>query len=165
MQKSHLKVVINYKIEDQESDEHNYSLNPDHTHFILVDDENTHVDLLKFRVALEKRLQKPILNRKSKNRVEPNAKDDEKQAKEDPEDSSHDKIPIVALLIGGGIVSINLVLTKIYQGIPILVFKGTGHAPNLICGTYEDFADRSNFNYNLKTYIIIAFYLIFCVCF
>ena len=44
MQKSHLKVVINYKIEDQESDEHNYSLNPDHTHFILVDDENTHVD-------------------------------------------------------------------------------------------------------------------------
>ena len=25
---------------------------------------------------------------------------------------------------------------------PILNWKGTGHAPDLICGTYEDFADR-----------------------
>ena len=54
----------------------------------------------------------------------------------------YDKIPIVCLLIGGGVGSISLVLTKIYQGIPVLTFKGTGHAPDLICGTYEDFADR-----------------------
>ena len=55
--------------------------------------------------------------------------------------SNDDKIPVVALLIGGGVGSVSLVLTKIYQGIPILIFKGTGHAPDLISGTYEDFAE------------------------
>ncbi len=131
--------MINYKIEEQDAAPDLYSLNPDHTHFILVDDEKSHVELLKFRVALEKRLQKPILTRKIKSQPLEN-QEDGKQVIEN--ENSHDKIPIVSLLIGGGIVSINLVLTKIYQGIPILVFKGTGHAPNLIAGAIEDFADR-----------------------
>ena len=131
--------MINYKIDEQDVSSF-YSLNPDHTHFILIDDEKTSsVDLLKFRVALEKRLQKPILSRKIKSQPLENQESDKQVA---GNENSHDKIPIVSLLIGGGIVSINLVLTKIYQGIPILVFKGTGHAPNLIAGAIEDFADR-----------------------
>lgn len=126
---------VTYKIDEQDASSH--SLNPDHTHFVLVDDDNVHIKLLKFRVALEKRLQRPILNRKAK-KSNPNfdnmtteiVNDESKNSIE----TSHEKIPIVSLLIGGGIGSISLVLTKIYQGIPILVFKGTGHAPDLISG-------------------------------
>ena len=104
-----------------------------------------HIKLLKFRVALEKRLQKPMFNRKSKrsavhfDKITTDLASDESKTNQE---QSYDKIPIVSLLIGGGVGSISLVLTKIYQGIPTLVFKGTGHAPDLISGTYEDFADR-----------------------
>lgn len=113
---------------------------------MLVDDDNVHIKLLKFKVALSKRLQKPIINRKTK-RSNNNFENlpteitsvESKAALIEP---MHEKIPIVSLLIGGGIGSISLVLTQIYQGIPILVFKGTGHAPDLISGAYEDFADR-----------------------
>lgn len=55
---------------------------------------------------------------------------------------NQERIPIVSLLIGGGVGSISLVLAKINQSTPVLVFKGTGHAPDLISGAYEDFADR-----------------------
>jgi hypothetical protein len=122
-------------------------LNPDHTHFILVDDDNMHIKLLKFRVALEKRLQRPIFNKKLKRSyanldklVNETFHDDTKLQAESA--IGDQKIPIVCLLIGGGVGSLSLVLTKIYQSIPILIFKGTGHAPDLISGTYEDFADR-----------------------
>lgn len=164
--------TIAYKIDEQDADSFKYSLNPDHTHFILVDDDNLHIKLLKFRVALEKRLQKPIFCRKSKRSVATLAHSTHTNTNYDKASSlsssnsfnltdlsfihsnstvsneeskqvhEYDKIPIVCLLIGGGIGSISLVLTKIYQGIPVLAFKGTGHAPDLICGTYEDFADR-----------------------
>ena len=92
---------------------------------------------------MEKRLQKPIFYRKQK-RSNPHLESNHSELPVIHEDvkNEYDKIPIVCLLIGGGVGSISLVLTKIYQGIPILVFKGTGHAPDLISGTYEDFADR-----------------------
>lgn len=124
-------------------------MNPDHTHFILVDDENIPIKLLKFRVALEKRLQFPFLNKNSK-KSQLNLSDNKIIT-----EISNDKIPIVSLLIGGGVGSISLVLTKIYQHSPILVFKGTGHAPDLISSAYEDFADRfDNFSDNhLRTAI------------
>jgi len=173
--------TITYKIDEQDNDLFKYSLNPDHTHFILVDDDNLHIKLLKFRVALEKRLQKPIFTRKSKrttvptlnlnnnfsqtnlstssssfnlindltfvtNTEPPETKLQQQQQQQQLQSTNssneYDKIPIVCLLIGGGVGSISLVLTKIYQGIPVLALKGTGHAPDLICGTYEDFADR-----------------------
>ncbi len=132
--------LVSYKIEE-DSNEPMFSLNPDHTHFILVDDDNINVNLLKFRVALEKRLQRPIPNRKLK-RSTANLENMIHEEAKMTESSTQDKIPLVSLLIGGGIGSISVVLTKIYQGIPILVFKGTGHAPDLISGAYEDFADR-----------------------
>jgi methyl coenzyme M reductase alpha subunit len=55
---------------------------------------------------------------------------------------STDAIPIVVLLIGGGVGSISLVQSKLIQCIPVLVFKGTGAAPDLIAQAYEDFGDR-----------------------
>lgn len=192
--------VITYKIDDQDvnlnananansdgSKLDNY-LNPDHTHFILVDDDNSDLKLIKFRVALEKRLQKPVIHKRSKRpaahgNFDPSSLSNgsHSQSAQDPmammkpnlldrNNSNNDTsaslpttavngvddnvgsppgavntcpmIPIVCLLIGGGIGSISLVLSKIYQGIPILIFKGTGHAPDLISGTCEDFADR-----------------------
>jgi hypothetical protein len=158
--------TITYKIDEQDADLFKYSLNPDHTHFILVDDNNMHIKLLKFRVALEKRLQKPLLCRKSKRPMATSlsmqhtnenksssssasfnlndlafittANNRNKsgggagagatggQNENEPKLFNHeyDKIPIVCLLIGGGVGSISLVLTKIYQGIPVLTFKG-----------------------------------------
>lgn len=134
--------MVTYKIEDQETNSQDFFLNPDHTHFILVDDDNIHLKLLKFRMALEKRLQIPMLIKKSKksNAAAPNEviTDEVKTVDSSP----YEKIPLVSLLIGGGIGSISVVLTKINQVTPVLVFKGTGHAPDLICGAYEDFADR-----------------------
>lgn len=164
---------MTYKIEESESNMHSLDLNPDHTHFILVDDENIHLKLLKFRVALEKHLQNSIFGRKSRNKSMPQSDPvfvvssplpvvkecvEEKHSPtpetptattttvpaplETGNEQNQDKVPIVSLLIGGGVGSISLVLAKINQSTPVLVFKGTGHAPDLISGAYEDFADR-----------------------
>ncbi len=110
--------------------------------------------LIKFRVALEKRLQKPSFNKKLKrsaanleNIVNEEVRLQHQQSSVDCATCS-DKVPLVSMLIGGGIGSISVVLTKIFQGIPVLVFKGTGHAPDLISGAYEDFADRDNLSDN-----------------
>lgn len=156
-----------YKIEESESSLHNLDLNPDHTHFVLVDDNNVHLKLLKFRVALEKRLQMPIVMRKPKRAADlgatpvvppapplpiestpqedlssrPRLPSTSEQPPANP-NQNQERIPIVSLLIGGGVGSISLVLAKINQSTPVLVFKGTGHAPDLISGAYEDFADR-----------------------
>jgi hypothetical protein len=133
-----------YHLHESEHNMHQFELNPDHTHFILVDDDGVHSKLLEFRVALEKRLQKPIFQRKSKraNADAAAASVQRLQSSELNVYSPYDAIPIVCLLIGGGVGSISLVQTKLMQGIPVLVFKGSGHAPDLISGIYEDFSDR-----------------------
>lgn len=163
---------MTYKIEESESSTPDLYLNPDHTHFILVDDDNIHLKLLKFRVALEKRLQNSLLGRKTRKSMPasepvfvvsttlPSVNEcDEKStissqpppepppvvsttAATDQQQNQQERIPMVSLLIGGGVGSISLVLAKINQCTPVLVFKGTGHAPDLISGAYEDFADR-----------------------
>jgi hypothetical protein len=168
--------MVMYKIEEggETSNSQEFYLNPDHTHFILVDDGNIHLKLLKFRVALEKRLQIPILIRKPKksnltaannngNNNNNSNETNEEAAKVDTVDSlSREKIPIVSLLIGGGIGSISVVLTKINQVTPVLVFKGTGHAPDLISGAYEDFADRYRVNF---CYLFGSFLVMFIIIF
>lgn len=111
----------------------------------MIDDDGVHSKLLEFRVALEKRLQKPIFQRKSKRLNADNNNSNSCTSDELKSTSDHvqyDLIPNVCLMIGGGIGSLSLVLTKITQGVPVLIFKGSGHAPDLISGTYEDFADR-----------------------
>lgn len=132
-------------MDESESDVQKFDLNPDHTHFILVDDDGVQTKLLEFRVALEKRLRKPLLQRRFKRPISENADTLNNVSNEEfksTTESPYDTIPIVCLLLGGGVGSISLVQTKLMQGIPILVFKGTGHAPDLISTIYEDFADR-----------------------
>lgn len=131
-----------YKIQEQDSAPNSelFSLNPDHTHFILVDDEGIIMKFLKFRVAFEKRLQRPVIYRNKLKRSTANLENMIND--ESMKSSLDDKIPLVNLLIGGGVGALSVVLTKLHQGLPILVFKGTGHAPDLISGAYEDFADR-----------------------
>jgi hypothetical protein len=93
-----------------------------------------HIKLLKFRVAFEKRLQKPIFNHRKAKRSNAQFENlttdviNNEESKVTQDSASNNKIPIVSLLIGGGVGSVSLVLTKIYQGIPILIFKGTIHA-------------------------------------
>jgi hypothetical protein len=131
-----------YHIGDSDADLQKFELNPDHTHFILVDDDGSQSKLLEFRVALEKRLRKPLLHRRFKRFHADNTEMSPEELKPVGIETPFDTIPIVCLLIGGGVGSVSLIQTKLMQGIPVLVFKGSGHAPDLISSTYEDFADR-----------------------
>jgi hypothetical protein len=139
---------VQYALDNSEGEQNRYELNPDHTHFIVVDDDGMHAKMLEFRIALENRLQKPItLRRQKRNQSVPNGFNQTitKNRPELNEAQLYETIPVVCLLIGGGVGSISLVLTKLMQNIPILVFKGTGNAPDLISCVHEDVADRSLF--------------------
>ena len=74
------------------------------------------IKLLKFRVALEKRLQKPIFNHRKTKRSNAHLETLVTEQSKANHEHEYDKIPIVSLLIGGGVGSVSLVLTKIYQG-------------------------------------------------
>jgi hypothetical protein len=130
-------------MDNSEGVQDRYELNPDHTHFILVDDGGQNSKMLEFRIALEHRLQKPITFRRPKRN--PYLLKGSTRLDSNPGSSQdeYETIPVVCLLIGGGVGSISLVLTKLMQNTPILAFKGTGNAPDLISCVHEDIADRS----------------------
>ena len=116
--------MFNLGIGDSDKSTQKFELNPDHTHFILVDDEGVPSRLLEFRVALEKRFRQPLLTKRLKRVCTDNSDIVQEELKLSSEHSSNDAIPIVCLLIGGGVGSISLVQSKLMQCIPVLVFKG-----------------------------------------
>ncbi|XP_070540267.1 transient receptor potential cation channel subfamily M member-like 2 [Ptychodera flava] len=115
-----------YKVNPVIKRGHPVSLNPEHTHFILVDNGT---DLkfgveLKLRSELEKKIAAPI----------------------DPEDPENDGlgVPVAMLLIEGGVDSINTVKGAVSRGIPAVICEGTGRAADILAFAYNNAVKKDN---------------------
>ncbi|KAL3863125.1 hypothetical protein ACJMK2_004897 [Sinanodonta woodiana] len=89
-------------------------LNPDHTHFIFVDDgyRNSYKGVASFRAKLEEKIKAP----KSENGLE---------------------IPLVLVVVEGGTDAISDAHTSLKHGIPVVICAGTGRAADIIAYAYS----------------------------
>nr|XP_045593116.1 transient receptor potential cation channel subfamily M member-like 2 [Procambarus clarkii] len=99
---------VKYKAKEEVLQHAPCSLNGDHTHFLLVDDghRNSFRGVDEFRTRLEEGVRKP-----------------------EPEGLG---VPIVLLLLDGGVNSIDKCAMALRQAIPIVVVAGTGRAADLL---------------------------------
>ncbi|KAK3596566.1 hypothetical protein CHS0354_010445 [Potamilus streckersoni] len=89
-------------------------LNPDHTHFIFVDDgsRNSYKGVASFRAQLEEKIKAP----KSASGLE---------------------IPLVLVVVEGGTDAISDAHTSLQHGIPVVICSGTGRAADIIAYAYS----------------------------
>eukprot|EP00106_Octopus_bimaculoides_P006451 XP_014773893.1 PREDICTED: uncharacterized protein LOC106871768 [Octopus bimaculoides] len=98
-----------------------YALDPNHSHFILVDDgtKDTFEEIIKFRKELEYSISQ------------------EKIPKQE-----NVKIPAVVVMVGGGHETLKSVLDSISYKIPVVIVKGCGRAADFMA-----FANQTKFEY------------------
>nr|XP_006816420.1 PREDICTED: transient receptor potential cation channel subfamily M member 3-like [Saccoglossus kowalevskii] len=110
----------NYKVNPVIKRNHPVPLNPEHTHFILVDDGtdlNYSVEL-NLRAEIEKIIAAPI-------------------NPDDPEGSGLG-VPVAMLLVEGGVDAIRTVCQAISRGIPTVICEGTGRAADILAYAHNN---------------------------
>ncbi|CAG2187502.1 unnamed protein product [Mytilus edulis] len=116
-----------------------HELNPDHTHFILVESE-TEDHYIDFRSNFEKQLECQLGRpRRYRRLLSYNSDENEAEVVEPPPQT----IPVVGLLIQGRPQKIDLVLFYLRHKMPVVVVKGTGGCANLLAYAIEETQDRS----------------------
>uniref|UniRef100_T1J9X5 Uncharacterized protein n=1 Tax=Strigamia maritima TaxID=126957 RepID=T1J9X5_STRMM len=120
-----------------------YELNPDHSHFVIIDDpSNDNVIATDFVVNLEKYI---LQSNDVPDFGEPGAKTSTRieNTINDNLTIGASEIPVIALLIGGGYKSTLMVLEQLKSEIPVVVIKGSEGAANLLAFAYEEIKQKS----------------------
>ncbi|XP_071153645.1 transient receptor potential cation channel subfamily M member 7-like [Mytilus edulis] len=116
-----------------------HELNPDHTHFILVESE-TEDHYIDFRSNFEKQLECQLGRPRRYRRLLSYNSDANGAEVVEPQPQT---IPVVGLLIQGRPQKSDLVLFYLRHKMPVVVVKGTGGCANLLAYAIEETQDRS----------------------
>ncbi|KAJ8305130.1 hypothetical protein KUTeg_017315 [Tegillarca granosa] len=125
-------------------------LNPDHSHFILVNDLEEVDDVENFRLELEERFLLPVGDSKKYRKiVSVEGSDSENDncpaaATEDVKLVCNTNTPLVGLLLQGGPAQIDHVASLLKKQIPVIVVKGSGYAANLIAFVIQEMQERGD---------------------
>lgn len=97
------------------------ALDPNHTHFILVDDQklNSFGGEINIRTQLESAVSNYSMKMKNK---QPRAL----------QEVNTEKIPVIVLVIGGGPNTFNTVLESVHNNSPCIFIKNSGRAANVL---------------------------------
>lgn len=129
-----------------------FELNPDHTHFVLVEDDLVPDSeaLTNFRFALEMRFTKPV------GRPRRYCQNFTTLLGSETNISTHDVdpvvTPVIGLLVQGGPSDIDHTLGLLKKKIPVVVIRGSGLAADLVSFAYQEMEERGDAEY-LDTYI------------
>ncbi|XP_064608406.1 transient receptor potential cation channel subfamily M member 8-like [Liolophura sinensis] len=116
----------------------NCDMNPNHTHFLLLDGTEKRLDWVDFRNKLEDRFLTPV-GRPRKYRTVTTGSDSQGGA-----DTTDHATPMVAILVQGGLEEIDHTLNLLKRRKPVLVIKGSGYAADLVAFAYEGVHDRND---------------------
>lgn len=114
-----------------------YELNPNHTHFMIVNDQTSDRSALKSFILNLEHFLRSVPYSEEGPFVCPLSAQTEK-----PKLGTSD-IPVIALLIGGGNKSALMVLDHLKKQIPVVVVKGSGGAADLLAFAYEEIKEQS----------------------
>ncbi|ESO90587.1 hypothetical protein LOTGIDRAFT_175813, partial [Lottia gigantea] len=124
-----------------------YELNPDHTHFVMVEDV-TRQELLSLRYNLEIRFTHPVGRARRYRRMPsshttiPGSEPDVNDVLDKEYDES--LTPVIGLFIQGGPSEIDHCIWLLKKRVPIILIKGAGLAADLVAFAYEESQERSD---------------------
>ncbi|CAI9735208.1 transient receptor potential cation channel subfamily M member-like 2 [Octopus vulgaris] len=113
-----------YYITDDESCSRTCPLDPNHSHFFLVDDGTS--DTFGVEIDFRKTLENAIVQNKIQ--------------------ATEVKIPAVAVMVGGGPGTLKSVYDSISRNIPVVIVKGSGRAADVLADAYQTVLENVNEN-------------------
>ncbi|XP_061163971.1 transient receptor potential cation channel subfamily M member 1-like [Saccostrea echinata] len=119
-----------------------YELNPDHTHFIIVDEEDTErMFFTNIRCQLEQQFQYSVGRRRRLRRLFSWGSDDQHEL---PEPAIKKMVPVVGLLVQGSPRGVEHVLTYLNDKMPVVILKGSGGVADLLAYAFEELVERTD---------------------
>ncbi|XP_055345024.1 transient receptor potential cation channel subfamily M member 2-like [Paramacrobiotus metropolitanus] len=128
------------------SEKHNrqqYDMDAYHTHFFIL--KRSYKAAALFRVQLEKELARES-GLRTKDKVfipeyyQSDSDDEQSPIADSPRSTvAHQQIPVVAVLVQGGPVELDHVLTYLKNNVPVIIIKGTGFIADILAATFEDY--------------------------
>ncbi|XP_052285259.1 transient receptor potential cation channel subfamily M member-like 2 isoform X2 [Dreissena polymorpha] len=124
-----------------------YELNPDHTYFIIADEENQDARLTSLRCAIENQFRnKSACRRHTVQRLMSLGSDSEQACSQEetglPENQEN-FIPVVGLLVQGAPSNVDHILYYLQNKMPIVVLKGSGGIADIIGYAYEELQEKA----------------------
>lgn len=136
-----------------------FDVNPDHTHFIIYDDESkkpmsmdaslsnlNHDEHMlsrdEFRSKLEYLFTRSLSYYKRQLTKGLNCEDEEEEDDLMRPNIENRQVPMVCLMIRGDLNSLSEIEYKIRKEIPVIVFKGSGGVADIISFAFEEMAEK-----------------------
>ncbi|KAL4230550.1 hypothetical protein ACF0H5_010931 [Mactra antiquata] len=119
-----------------------HELNPDHSHFIMVEDDEREISQGNLRCTIEQQFTRKIKKKKKLHRLMSIGSeniDDPTNIVEDIDEF----IPVVGLLVQGSPKNIDQVLFYLQNKMPVVVLKGSGGIADMLSYVYEEVIEKS----------------------
>ncbi len=108
------------------------SLQPNHTHFILVD--NSQLNVYGGEIDLRNKIEKAVSNFDYESQ---NFKNKRKSFKANTNEKFKQKIPIVLIVVGGGPNTFEMCRSAVENGSPVLFIEGSGRCADIFADVYK----------------------------
>ncbi|XP_022323165.2 transient receptor potential cation channel subfamily M member-like 2 isoform X2 [Crassostrea virginica] len=133
---------INIKNEGIRPNSDLYELNPDHTHFIIVDEEDQdRMFFTNIRCQLEQQFQYSVGRKRRLRRLFSWGSDEHYDM---TEPIIKKAVPVVGLLVQGSPRGVDHVLTYLNDKMPVVILKGSGGVADLLAYAFEELVERSD---------------------
>uniref|UniRef100_K1QLE0 Protein ced-11 n=1 Tax=Magallana gigas TaxID=29159 RepID=K1QLE0_MAGGI len=133
---------INIKNEGIRPNSDLYELNPDHTHFIFVDEEDRdRMFFTNIRCQLEQQFQYGVGRKRRLRRLFSWGSDEQYDLSEPVIKKT---VPVVGLLVQGSPRGVDHVLTYLTNKMPVVLLKGSGGVADLLAYAFEELLERSD---------------------
>ncbi|XP_052281701.1 transient receptor potential cation channel subfamily M member 2-like isoform X5 [Dreissena polymorpha] len=124
-----------------------YELNPDHTYFIIADEETQDARLASLRCAIENQFRNKSARRRPTVQRLMSLGSDSEQARSQEQtglpENQENFIPVVGLLVQGAPSNVDHILYYLQNKMPIVVLKGSGGIADIIGYAYEELQEKA----------------------
>ncbi|OWF47104.1 Transient receptor potential cation channel trpm [Mizuhopecten yessoensis] len=145
---------VGLKNEGHQPDSDKYELNPDHTHFMIVEEED--LDRMLFtniRCTLEKAFEYQLGRPRRLRRVFSWGSDESNTSGFNDMHQPNDKtIPVIGLLVQGSPKNVEHILFYLSNKMPVVVLKGSGGFADLLAFAYQETQERTDPDF-LETFL------------
>ncbi|XP_033743506.1 transient receptor potential cation channel subfamily M member 7-like [Pecten maximus] len=145
---------VGLKNEGHQPDSDKYELNPDHTHFMIVEEED--LDRMFFtniRCTLEKEFEFQLGRPRRLRRVFSWGSDESNMNSFNNMHNPYDKtIPVIGLLVQGSPKNVEHILFYLSNKMPVVVLKGSGGFADLLAFAYQETQERTDPDF-LETFL------------
>ncbi|XP_060598129.1 transient receptor potential cation channel subfamily M member 6-like [Ruditapes philippinarum] len=121
-----------------------YELNPEHTHFIIAEEDGREFNAGNLRCMIEQQFSHKVVKRRRAFRLMSIGSDSETDNVEKKQIDLDNFIPVVGLLVQGSPKNIDHVLFYIQNKMPVVILKGSGGLADMIGFVHEEIQEKAD---------------------